>query len=74
MDMARMLTWTAYRYPDRKAVGGPELLTYRQGDARTNQLARALARLGVRPGDEPDGELTENPGSDLAGYVAEVRT
>jgi 2-furoate---CoA ligase len=50
MDVARMLTWTADRYPDRRAVGGPQPLTYRQWDARTNQLARALAGLGVRPG------------------------
>ena len=33
------------------AVGGPRPLTWRQWDARTNQLARALARHGVRPGD-----------------------
>ena len=46
-----MLTWTADRYPGRLAVGGPEPLTYRQWDARTNQLARALAGLGVEPGD-----------------------
>ena len=46
-----MLAWTADRYPSRKAVGGAQPLTYRQWDARTNQLARALAGLGVRPGD-----------------------
>jgi 2-furoate---CoA ligase len=51
MDIGRMLTWTADRYPDRRAVGGPRPLTYRQWEARTNQLARALAGLGVRPGD-----------------------
>ena len=61
MDVARMLTWTADRYPGRKAVGGPEPLTYRQWDARTNQLARTLAGLGVRHGDRvafrlPGGE------------------
>lgn len=61
MDIARMLTWTADRYPGRKAVGGPEPLTYRQWDARTNQLARTLAGLGVRRGDRvafrlPGGE------------------
>ena len=50
MDIGRMLTWTADRYPGRVAVGGPRPLTYRQWDARTNQLARALAGLGVRPG------------------------
>jgi 2-furoate---CoA ligase len=51
MQIGRMLTWTADRYPGRIAVGGPRPLTYRQWDARTNQLARALAALGVRPGD-----------------------
>jgi 2-furoate---CoA ligase len=51
MDVARMLTWTADRYPNRRAVGGASPLTYRQWDARTNQLARALAGLGVRPRD-----------------------
>ena len=51
MDIGRMLTWTADRYPGRIAVGGPRPLTYRQWDARTSQLARALTTLGVRPGD-----------------------
>jgi 2-furoate---CoA ligase len=61
MDLARMLTWSADRYPGRRAVGGPQPVTYRQWDARTNQLARALAGLGVAPGDRvafllPGGE------------------
>ena len=51
MDIGRMLTWTADRYPGRLAVGGPRPLTWRQWDARTNRLARAMAGLGVRPGD-----------------------
>jgi len=51
MDVAQMLTWTAERYPHRHGVGGPVPLTYRAWDARTNQLARALAGLGVRPRD-----------------------
>jgi 2-furoate---CoA ligase len=51
MQIGQMLTWTADRYPGRIAVGGPRPLTYRQWDARTNQLARALTTLGVRPGD-----------------------
>ncbi len=51
MHIGQMLTWTADRYPGRVAVGGPRPLTYRQWDARTNQLARALTTLGVRPGD-----------------------
>lgn len=51
MDAAQLLTWTAERYPHRAAVGGPDPVTYREWDARTNQLARALAGLGVRPRD-----------------------
>jgi 2-furoate---CoA ligase len=51
VDLARTLTWTAERYPARRAVGGPRPLTYREWDAHTNRLARALAGLGVRPGD-----------------------
>ena len=51
MDIARMLSWTADRYPSQKAVGGVQPLTYRQWHARTSQLARALASLGVRSGD-----------------------
>ena len=51
MNVAQMLTWTAERYPHRVAVGGPDPVTYCEWDARTNQLARALGRLGVRPRD-----------------------
>ena len=51
MHIGRMVTWTADRYPGRLAVGGPRPLTWRQWDARTNRLARALGGLGVRPGD-----------------------
>ncbi len=51
MHVARMLSWTAERYPRHRAVGGPSPMTYREWDARTNQLARALAGLGVRPRD-----------------------
>ncbi len=51
MDVARMLTWTAERYPHHCAVGGAAPMTYREWDARTNRLARALAALGVRPRD-----------------------
>ena len=52
MDLATALAWAAERYPDRRAVGGTgRHLTYREWDARTNRLARALADAGVRPGD-----------------------
>src|SRR5262245_42909011 len=51
MDLATCLEWTAERYPHRRAVGGPNPLTFRQWSSRTHQLARALGGQGVRPGD-----------------------
>jgi 2-furoate---CoA ligase len=51
MVLGRALSWTAERYPERPAVGGERPLSYRQWDARTNQLARALGALGVTHGD-----------------------
>lgn len=51
MDLGTVLRWTAERYPRRRAIGGKQPLTYREWDAHTNQLARALASLGVRPSD-----------------------
>jgi 2-furoate---CoA ligase len=51
LDLATALAWTVERHPDRRAVGGPHPMTYRQWDARTNRLARGLLDLGVRPGD-----------------------
>lgn len=50
MDIARTFAWSAERHSGCRAVGGRRPMTYRQWDARTNQLARALAQLGVRPG------------------------
>ncbi len=51
MDLATAFVGTADRCPGRRAVGGPRPMTYREWDARTNQLARALLDLGVRAGD-----------------------
>ncbi|HEX5116522.1 MAG TPA: AMP-binding protein [Pseudonocardiaceae bacterium] len=51
MDVGTALSWAADRFPLRRAIGGPRPLTYREWDARTNRLARALAGLGVRAGD-----------------------
>ncbi|TKG70594.1 AMP-binding protein [Prauserella endophytica] len=51
MDLGTALRWTAERYPDRRAVGGPEPLSYAEWDDRTDRLARALAEQGVSPGD-----------------------
>ncbi|MFI9025227.1 class I adenylate-forming enzyme family protein [Streptomyces sp. NPDC053560] len=50
MDLGTVMRWTAERYPQRRAVGGRAPMTYREWDAHTNRLARALAELGVRPG------------------------
>jgi 2-furoate---CoA ligase len=47
LDLATAMAWTVERHPDRRAVGGRSPMTYRQWDAHTNQLARALADLGV---------------------------
>lgn len=46
-----MFRWTAERWPHRRAVGGPEPLSYREWDARTDALARSFAGLGVGAGD-----------------------
>ena len=51
MDVGTALSWAAERFPRHRAVGGPAPLTYLEWDARTNQLARALAGHGVRAGD-----------------------
>ncbi|OZM80195.1 class I adenylate-forming enzyme family protein [Pseudonocardia sp. MH-G8] len=52
MDLSTAMRWTAERFPQRAAVrGSGRHLGYREWDARTNQLARALAGAGVRPGD-----------------------
>lgn len=52
MDLSTALRWTAERFPERPAVRGEgRHLSYRQWDARTNQLARALRARGVGPGD-----------------------
>lgn len=52
MDLGTVVRWTAERFPERPAVrGSGRHLSYREWDARTEQLARALAAEGVRPGD-----------------------
>lgn len=51
MDLATVFGRTVERCPDRRAVGGSRPMTYREWDARTNQLARVLLDLGVRAGD-----------------------
>ncbi|MEA2252028.1 MAG: 2-furoate---CoA ligase [Solirubrobacteraceae bacterium] len=51
MDIGRALSWTAERYPDRPAVGGERAFTWREWDARTNRIARALGALGAAKGE-----------------------
>jgi len=50
MDLATAFRWTAERYPHRRAVGGPAAMTYGEWDARSNQVGRALHRLGAMEG------------------------
>jgi len=51
MLIGRALSLTAERFSDRPAiVSGGLRLSYRQWDAQTNRLARALGELGVRRG------------------------
>ncbi|MFD9663594.1 class I adenylate-forming enzyme family protein [Rhodococcus sp. NPDC059968] len=50
MDLATAFRWTAERYPHRRAVGGPEPMTYAEWDTRTDQVARALHSLGATEG------------------------
>ncbi len=51
MDLGTVQSWTAERYPDLRAVGGPVPLTHREWDDRTNRLARVLAAHGAHHGD-----------------------
>ena len=52
MDLVTALRWAAERYPDRMAVGGTgRRLRYAAWESRTNQLARAMAGAGARPGE-----------------------
>lgn len=57
MDVATMLGWSAERWPHRRAVGGPEPLTYAPWDDRTDRLARALLSVGVGPWTASPGPL-----------------
>jgi amino acid adenylation domain-containing protein len=50
--LQRLLTETAARHPQRPAVSaGDTVVTYQELDQLSNQVARALLRLGVSPGD-----------------------
>jgi len=50
--LQRLLTEAAARHPQRPAVSaGDTVVTYQELDQLSNQVARALLRLGVSPGD-----------------------
>jgi acyl-CoA synthetase (AMP-forming)/AMP-acid ligase II len=52
MNVGNLLTKSAKTFPNNlAAVHGPKRLTYAQFNARTNRLANALGRLGIRQGD-----------------------
>lgn len=52
MDVGRLLTRAASRFPERIAVDGPQgRHTYPELADRVNRLARGLLSLGLRPGD-----------------------
>ena len=51
MDLATAFRWTAERYPQRRAVGGPAPMTYAEWDARTDRVAHALNSLGAGAGE-----------------------
>ena len=50
--MPDILTVHATAHPDKPAlICGEEIVTYREYDERSNRAARALAEIGVQPGD-----------------------
>jgi len=52
MNVGKLLTKSARTYPDNLAIAhGARRFTYAQFDARTNRLANALFKLGIRPGN-----------------------
>src|SRR5438067_6851551 len=52
MHIGHLLTRAAQRWPERPAwLQGEQVIPFRQAEARVNQLAHALARLGATPGD-----------------------
>ncbi|MFI2652573.1 class I adenylate-forming enzyme family protein [Micromonospora fulviviridis] len=71
MDIGRMMAWSADRHPHAMAVGGSSRLTFRQWDAHTNQLTRALADLGVKPRDRVTLHLAN--GTELASLYLAVQ-
>ena len=52
MHVGHLLTRAAQRWPHRPAwLEGHAVVTFREAEARVNQLAHALLALGASPGD-----------------------
>jgi non-ribosomal peptide synthetase component E (peptide arylation enzyme) len=52
MNIGTLLTKSARAFPNNPAIAhGPKKLTYAQFNSRTNRLANALYKLGIRQGD-----------------------
>lgn len=52
MNLATFLIENARALPDKDAIRcGDDSVTWRELDRRTDSLAAALQRLGIRPGD-----------------------
>jgi amino acid adenylation domain-containing protein len=69
--LQRLLTEAATRQPERPAVASDGcLLTYQELDRLSNQMARALLRLGVAPGDRVGILAPKSAATVLAVYGA----
>lgn len=52
MNVGKLLTKSAQTYPDKLAIAhGPKRLNYAQFNARSNRMANALYKLGLKQGD-----------------------
>lgn len=52
LSVSKLFEYSAARWPDRCALSSPaERITFRQLDARSNQLSHVLIKRGVRKGD-----------------------
>lgn len=51
MELGRVMSWTAWRFPERMGFAGSRRMTYEEWDRRTNQIANGLLSLGVKRGD-----------------------
>ncbi|MBI3825050.1 MAG: long-chain fatty acid--CoA ligase [Candidatus Rokubacteria bacterium] len=73
MDVGRLLTRAAVRWPDRPAwLEGKRVVTFREAERRVNRLAHALLALGCAPGDRV-GMLVPNCPEGLETILAPMK-